>query len=134
MRGGVERRRVAAQEELLAKGMERAQLIYKSGAQKIDEERTFTDALTGESSGDIPGLGEAYKGYVVTGISTNLFTGSKTVTYGTFKPKGLVRSAIDKIESFSLSGGVSTTGKEVSTELAHPEFSVADLHRPCMTP
>ena len=128
-----DRLRVAAQEELLAKGMERAQLIYKSGAQKIDEERTFTDALTGESSGDIPGLGEAYKGYVVTGISTNLFTGSKTVTYGTFKPKGLVRSAIDKIESFSLSGGVSTTGKEVSTELAHPDFSVAGPHRPCMT-
>lgn len=111
-----DRFRVAAQNELLEKGMERAELIYNSKTPTLQEERTFTDVITGETSGDVPDLGESYKGYVVTGISENLITGAKTVSYGTFKPKGLLKSAIDKIESYGLSGGESTKGKEVSTK------------------
>lgn len=108
--------RTAAQNELLAKGMERARLIYESKTPSLQEERSFTDALTGEGSEGVPSLGEPYKGYVVTGVSTNLVTGVKHVSFGTFKPKGLMRSAIDKIESYTLSGGASTKGKEVSTK------------------
>jgi len=108
--------RIVAQKELLKKGRERAELIYESKQPTISEERTFTDSLTGENSGDVPGLGEPYKGYIVTGISENIITGAKTVTYGTFKPKPLMKSAIDKIETFTLSGGEATTGKEVSTK------------------
>mgnify|MGYP007069842863 CR=1 FL=1 len=111
-----DRLRVAAQRELLEKGMERARLIYDSKQPTVTEERTFTDVITGEGSGAVPGLGEPYKGYIVTGISENIVTGAKTVTYGTFKPKSLLKSAIDKIEAFTLSGGESTTGKEVSTK------------------
>lgn len=108
--------RIVAQKELLKKGRERAELIYESKQPTINEERTFTDSLTGENSDDVPGLGEPYKGYIVTGISENIVTGAKTVTYGTFKPKPLIKLAIDKIEAFTLSGGEATTGKEVSTK------------------
>lgn len=111
-----DRLRVVAQRELLEKGLERARLIYESKQPTVTEERTFTDVITGEGSGAVPGLGETYKGYIVTGISENVITGVKTVTYGTFKPKSLLKSAIDKIEAFTLSGGESTTGKEVSTK------------------
>ncbi|MBR2236342.1 MAG: hypothetical protein IJ887_00455 [Prevotella sp.] len=111
-----DRLRVVAQRELLEKGMERARLIYESKQPTVTEERTFTDVITGGGSGAVPGLGEPYKGYIVTGISENVITGVKTVTYGTFKPKSLLKSAIDKIEAFTLSGGESTTGKEVSTK------------------
>lgn len=111
-----DRLRVVAQRELLEKGMERARLIYESKQPTVTEERTFTDVITGRGSGAVPGLGKPYKGYIVTGISENVITGVKTVTYGTFKPKSLLKSAIDKIEAFTLSGGESTTGKEVSTK------------------
>lgn len=111
-----DRLRVVAQRELLEKGLERARLIYESKQPTVTEERTFTDVITGEGSGAVPGLGKPYKGYIVTGISENVITGVKTVTYGTFKPKSLLKSAIDKIEAFTLSGGESTTGKEVSTK------------------
>ena len=54
-------------------------------------------------------------GYIVTSVSTDLLTGASTVTYGTFKAKGLVSSIVDKVEGVQLSGGSASVAGAVGS-------------------
>lgn len=100
-----------ARMELLRKGWAMAKLISSGKQASWNEERSAPDLITGDR-GMMPVLGERIgqeeNGYVVTSIETNLMTGEKQYSWGTFKPRGMMSSAIDKIGSLSLSGGEAT--------------------------
>lgn len=56
--------------------------------------------------------------YICTSVTTDLITGAKKVTFGTFKAKGLLQSMIDKIDAVSLSGGAGTVGEDYTRNTA----------------
>ena len=107
-----------AKAELRKRG-EAVAAIYSSGKIASYTEQTFwNDFLT---EGDqAPELGahdtrlssDEQDGYIVTSVTTDLITGQRSVTYGTFTPKGLISSLIDKIDSVQLSGGGGTENED----------------------
>ena len=56
--------------------------------------------------------GQSESDYIVTSVQTDLVTGGQVITYGTFKPKGLLQSIVDKLESVQLKGGGGYVGGE----------------------
>lgn len=48
--------------------------------------------------------------YICTSITTNLITGAKSATFGTFKPKGLIASMVDQLSKVTVSGAGGTVG------------------------
>ena len=108
-----------AKKELRERG-ESVASIYSSGKIASYTEQTYwNDFLTG--SGSAPGLGEHSSslsagdeedGYIVTSVTTDLITGQQSITYGTFTPKGLLSSMVDKIESVQVGASGTTEGEE----------------------
>lgn len=56
-------------------------------------------------------LGEAGD-YICTSITTNLITGAKNATFGTFKPKGLIASMVDQLSKVTVSTSGGTIGAQ----------------------
>lgn len=114
----------AARTELYNRGMAIAQLYASKKVPSFQQQTTFPDFLLDgvsspalgtsvDSNGNAVASGSANDGgYIVTSVRTDLITGSQTVTYGTFKPKGLLQSIVDKIDGVSLTGGGATVGGE----------------------
>lgn len=107
-----------AKEELRQRG-EAVAAIYSSGKTASYTERTYWKDFLTESK-DAPELGahdsklstEEKDGYIVTSVTTDLITGQQSITYGTFTPKGLISSLIDKIDGVQASAGGGSEGEE----------------------
>ena len=96
-----------ARAELLSRGQEYAAMYNGGGSLSHSEERVFPDFLTG-GGGSTPVVPS---GQSVTGVTTDLLTGTQTVQYGTFQPKGKLASMADKIDGVS-TGGSGTVAQE----------------------
>lgn len=107
--------KTVAKSELLRRGYAAAKLVYSAKVPSYNEERTWPDFMIPDNSTP-PELGDAAgasgSGYIVTGITTNLITGERSLSYGTFKPKSLLKTAVDKIEELSVSSSKGTSSTE----------------------
>lgn len=91
-------------------------LYHNSKPPQFQAQRSWSDFLTGGPN--VPEIGTEVAdtaGYIVTSVSTDLLTGASTVTYGTFKAKGLVSSIVDKVEGVQLSGGSASVAGAVGS-------------------
>lgn len=75
-----------------------------SAAYTANTPASYTESYPAGDGGSYT-LGQVVGGHIVTNITTNLITGERTVTFGTFAQKGVMSSMIDKIEGVQLSGG-----------------------------
>lgn len=113
-----------AQAELLERAMSVIPMYHTQKASGFQAQRSWADFLTGGST--TPDIGDPYgnvgddsqAGYIVTSVVTDLMTGAASITYGTFKRKGLLSSMADKIDSVQLSGGQATVG-QVDDDVRH---------------
>lgn len=113
----------AARAELLARGQQVANLYASKKVPSFQAVTRFADFLLEgsgapnigtpvDSSGQAVRSGSGNDDYIVTSVTTDLISGSQQVTFGTFKPKGLLQTLVDKVEGVSLSGGGATVGGE----------------------
>ena len=107
-----------AKEELRQRG-EAVAAIYSSGKIASYTEQTYwkdflTEGRTAPKLGEHDSILSSDKqdGYIVTSVTTDLITGQQSITYGTFTPKGLISSLIDKIDSVQVSGGGGTESED----------------------
>lgn len=113
-----------AQAELLERAMSVIPMYHTQKASGFQAQRSWADFLTGGST--TPDIGDPYgnvgddsqAGYIVTSVVTDIMTGASSITYGTFKRKGLLSSMADKIDSVQLSGGQATVG-QVDDDVRH---------------
>ena len=113
-----------AKAELLERAMSVIPMYHTQKSAGFQAQRSWSDFLTGGST--TPDIGDPYgnvgddsqAGYIVTSVVTDLMTGAASITYGTFKRKGLLSSMADKIDSVQLSGGQATVG-QVGDDVRH---------------
>ena len=91
-------------------------LYHNANPPQFQAQRSWSDFLTGGPN--VPEVGSSVdgaEGYIVTSVSTDMLTGASTITYGTFKAKGLVSSIIDKVDGVQLSGGSASVAGTVGS-------------------
>lgn len=110
-----------ARADLLARGQQVANMYASKKAPSFQVVTRFADFLTEGASAPnigtpVDSAGQAVRSgsgdYIVTSVTTDLINGSQQITFGTFKPKGLLQTIVDKIDGISLSGGGATVGGE----------------------
>lgn len=94
----------AAREQLETLGLAAAQAYSNAAPSSYSESGSGT---AGSTSG----------GYMITGTHKDLITGEESVTYGTISQKGMLASAIDKIEGAQSYGGGGTTASSQNAAL-----------------
>lgn len=106
-----------AREELRERAEEYIALYNSKKVSEFEAESysgSHGDFLLEVGGGSVPSRGSSYggSGYVVTSVKRDLLSGHTTITFGTFKKKGLLQSIVDKVEGVSVSGGGGTVGED----------------------
>ncbi len=117
-----DRYKALAQQQLLEAAQQMAGIYMAAAhvAPSLESETTYPDFLT--EGAEVPSVGEPRRSarnavrsgsslgdsagdYIVTSVTKDLITGAQSVQFGTFRPKGLIESMVDKLEQVSVSGG-----------------------------